>query len=82
VQPATKVEKQREEEIAPEQQQSAVRYSHGHTTVMPPGAVLALLVGAGLSGAGLRLHRRRRDRGEELAMSYSRSTPRTPWSPR
>ena len=71
VQPATRVEKEREEELAPEQQQSAVRYVHGSGNAIPPGAVLALLLAAGMLGAGLRPRTQGRDRGEELAMSYA-----------
>ena len=72
VQPATKVEKQREEELAPEQQQSAVRYVHGSGNTIPPGPTAAIVLAAALTGAGLRYRMRRRDRGEELALSYSR----------
>ncbi len=71
VQPATKVEKQREEELAPEQQQSAVRYVHGSGNSIPPAAVLALLLAMGVLGAGVRPRSQRRDRGEELALSYA-----------
>jgi hypothetical protein len=78
VQPATKVEKQREEELAPEQQQSAVRYVSGSGNTIPPGPTVALVLAAALTGAGLRYRVRRRDRGEELAMSYSRPPRRRP----
>jgi hypothetical protein len=82
MQPATKVEKQREEELAPEQQQSAVRYVPGSSNTIPPGPTLALVLGAALAGAGVRhrLRRRTRDRGEELALSYAQ--PREPRSTR
>jgi hypothetical protein len=76
VNPATKVERQREEEIAPEQQQSAVRYVPGDHR--PPILPLGLLVLAGaLAGTAISPRLRRRDRGEELAMSYARERTTT-----
>ncbi|HWH93625.1 MAG TPA: hypothetical protein VNT03_07175, partial [Baekduia sp.] len=72
VQPAAKVEKEREEELAPEQQQSAVRYVSGSGNTVPPGPTLALVLATALAGAGIRHRLRRRDRGEELAMSFTR----------
>jgi hypothetical protein len=73
-QPATKVEEHREEELAPEQQQSAVRYVHGSGNTLPPGSALALLLAAGLIGAGVRSQIQRRDRGQRLAHSYAPPT--------
>lgn len=70
-QPATKVEKEREEELAPEQQQSAVRYVDGSGNTLPPSAVLALLLAAGMLGAGVRSRAHKNGRGEKLAMSYA-----------
>ncbi len=81
MQPATKVEKQREEEEAFEHQQSAVRYMAGERRLYG-GLTLVLVLGAALGLTALRSRVRPRGRGERLSLSYAPVQPRQHWRSR
>jgi hypothetical protein len=75
-QPAAKVQKEREEEEALEHQSAYSRVDPDGRQVVG-GLLLGVLLAAALAGAGLRTSRRHRDRGQELALAYNRTDPRT-----
>jgi hypothetical protein len=86
-QPATKVEEEEEEEIAPERQQGAVAYEAPEDAVTPSLVLCLLALSGALAVTGLRQARSgRRDRDRDrqrrrLAMNTVRTDHRPPWRP-
>ena len=76
-QPATKVQREEEEELAPESQQAAVRYEPDATRVIG-GVLIGAILALAQAGAGMRQTVRRRDRDRQLALASTRRTARRP----